>query len=105
MELADQTIYNLLKEIKSLAAHASLTGALVKGTERLLQMYNKCLTLTVKQDQTAAQLFDELPPTATVDDIGVAAALLASYLKPEPRLHAHDILAFNEDHLGLGEED
>lgn len=99
-------MYNILREVRRLAANASLTGALEKGTPTLVAAYNKCLTALKEQgDETAAQLFPELAPNAGVDDVGVAAALLASYLKPERRLHEHDIMAFNEDHYGYRHED
>lgn len=109
-ELEKKAMYNMLMEIKRLAANASLTGALRKGSPTLVITYNKCLNaLKEKGDSTAAQIFPELSPDASVDDVGVAAALLASYLKPEELrrrgLHAHDIMAFNEDHEREHEDD
>ncbi|HOC06266.1 MAG: hypothetical protein ACOX21_04770 [Bacillota bacterium] len=102
-ELEKATMYKMLKEVKSLASHASLTGALDKGAPILAATYNKCLAaLKSKGDQTAEQLFPELPANANIDEIGVAAALLASYLRPPRRpggLHPHDIAAYAEDHL------
>ena len=101
-ELEKQAMYNMLVEIKCLAANASLTGALRKGTPTLVMTFNKCLTaLKEKGDTTASQLFPELSLGASIDDVGIAAALLASYL-PESRrsrgLSRHDIIAFNHDH-------
>jgi hypothetical protein len=102
-ELEKQAMYNMLTEIKRLAASASLTGALRKGTPTLIGTYNKCLAaLREKGDKTATHLFADLAPDASVDNVGVAAALLASYLRPEGHkgrgLHPHDLIAFQEDH-------
>lgn len=105
-DLDKRVVYNLLREIKRLAATASLTGALGEGTPALIQAYNKCLAVTKeKGDPGVDLLFSQLPDTAGVDQVGVAAALLASYLRPEPQLHPHDITAFNEDHYGHLEDD
>lgn len=106
MKLEPRAMYNILREIKRLAANASLTGALSNGTPTLVATYNKCLAAIKGQgDETAAQLFPELTANASVDDVGVAAALLASYVEPEKELHEHDIMAFNEDHFGHRDEE
>ncbi|HBI57297.1 MAG TPA: hypothetical protein DEA85_02865 [Firmicutes bacterium] len=108
-ELEKTTMYNMLKEVKRLASNASLTGALEKGAPILVATYNKCLAaMKTKGDITVEQLFPELLPNADIDEVGVAAALLASYLLPQRRnqgLHPHDIAAFAEDHLREEDED
>lgn len=108
-ELEKQVMYNLLVEIKRRAVDASLTGALRKGAPTMAATYNKCLAaLKAKGDSTVEQFFLELTTDAGIDDIGIAAALLASYLQPVKRrrgLHPHDIEAFAEDHLDEEDEE
>lgn len=105
MEFKDSTLCNLLREIKKLAAHASLTGAMEGGTPTLIKAYNQCLQAVKERgDAVSSQLFSQLALDATVDEVGVAAALLASVICPEPQLHPHDIMAFDEDHLGHRQE-
>lgn len=104
-DLDKAVVHNMLREIKRLAATASLTGALNRGTPTLIQMFNKCLAASEKTDPRVTMLFSPLPDAAEVDQVGVAAALLASYIQPEQELHPHDIAAFTEDHFGHREEE
>lgn len=84
-ELSRETMYNLLREVKSVAQYASLTGALKRGARVLVETYNQCLEALAEQgDPVAKTLFRPLSPeTASIDDVGVAAALLCGYLRPE----------------------
>lgn len=74
----------LLAEVKRIAAHASLTGSLEDGKQVLINTYNKCLVaLQSLPDTDLVQIrelgiFTELPQSASVDEVGVAAGLLAS---------------------------
>jgi hypothetical protein len=108
-QLEKQSMYKLLREIKKIAFDASLTGGFRKGAPTLVTTYNKCLkTLTDKGDTTAEALFSPLPETATVDEVGVAAALLASYIAPQEKgrgLSDHDRAAFYHDHCCQDHED
>lgn len=79
-----ELIARLLKEVKRIAAHASLTGSLEDGKQVLINTYNKCLVaLQSHLDADLVQIrelgiFTELPQSASVDEVGVAAGLLAS---------------------------
>ena len=65
-ELEKATMYKMLKEVKSLASHASLTGALDKGAPILAATYNKCLAALkskgIKQQNSSSP---SCPPTPT----------------------------------------
>lgn len=109
-ELEKQAMYKLLREIKKIAFDASLTGGFRKGAPTLVATYNKCLkTLTDKGDATAEALFTPLTESASVDEVGVAAALLASYIAPQEGrrrgLSNHDRIAFHHDHCCEEHED
>lgn len=83
-ELSPATIYSLLREVRSVAMHASLTGSLKGGARILVEMYNRCLEALVEQgDARVKSLFPALLPESTkIDEVGAAAALLSRYVKP-----------------------
>jgi len=94
-EMNRETMYALLREIRSLAITASMSGALRKGTRVLVEVYNRCLeTLAEQGDPLVKSLFTPLSPESTsVDEVGAAAALLSSYVRPakaERRRHEED---------------
>ncbi|GAA0322677.1 hypothetical protein GCM10008967_11470 [Bacillus carboniphilus] len=80
-------IYFMLREIKSIAMEASLTGGMKKGSKTLATMYNRCLETLRENDPAISTLFEPLTEDASVDEIGVSAALLSRYMRP------------NQDHL------
>lgn len=79
-----ETMYALLHEIKRVAVTASLSGALDKGTRVLVETYNRCLDVLEQHGDTFVKsLLPTLDPeTASVDEVGTAAALLSRYVKP-----------------------
>lgn len=117
-EVDRKTIARLLGEVKRIASHASLTGSLSGGIKLLVQTYNRCLKAlkTLDDEQTgtllAMDLFVELPEDATMDELGVAAALLGSVIKPEedrnlvcidgPELHIPKIRLPHPPHMSKG---
>ena len=92
-ELNRETIHGMLREIKSVAMQSSLTGGLKKGTRILIDVYNRCLSTLSEQDSTVSKLFQPLSTedgAVHVDEIGVAAALLSRFIKPEERFSEED---------------
>jgi hypothetical protein len=83
-EMNPDTMYSLLREIKSVAMSASLTGSLKNGTRILVEMYGRCLEVLAEQGDTQVKsLFPTLDPESTsLDEVGAAAALLSRYVKP-----------------------
>lgn len=77
-------IASLLLQVKRLAGHASLTGSLEDGKTILIATYNKCLAALQSLSDSGLEeiwdmdIFSELPEDASIDEVGVAAALLAS---------------------------
>ncbi len=84
-------IARLLTEVKRIAAHASLTGSLEDGKQVMIDTYNKCLAALQLQPDTdfaeiaALGIFAELPRSASIDEVGVAAALLVSLLQGDKK--------------------
>ena len=80
-----RSLRGLLSSIKSVAVQASLDAGLAKGTPTLIDAYNRCLkalrTMNQESDALLPELFQELPASADVDQVGVAAALLHGYLR------------------------
>ncbi|MDF2628470.1 MAG: hypothetical protein K0R39_2301 [Symbiobacteriaceae bacterium] len=75
---------SMLREIKHLASHASLTQSMKRGTRPMVEVYNKCLAAVQASGETeVVEFFQPLDPEKTnVDEVGTYAALLARYLKP-----------------------
>ncbi|HWI60814.1 MAG TPA: hypothetical protein VNT75_03125 [Symbiobacteriaceae bacterium] len=99
-EMSRGTIYAVLREIRSIAMEASLTGAFKKGVSVLVQTYNRCLdTIEQQGDAQVKSLFPTLTPESThVDEVGVAAALLSGYVRPvSPARHRDDEEEEEED--------
>ncbi len=82
-EAKRKVIYSMLRELRKLAAQASMTGSFRKSTPVLVTTYNKCLALIKEEDANVALFFTELSAEQVhVDEVGAAAGLLASYLFP-----------------------
>lgn len=62
-----------------------MTGSLEGGGRMLASTYNKCLDSIEREDPTVKNLFPSLPEDANMDEVGVAAALLAGYVDVEGR--------------------
>ena len=56
-----------------------MTGSLEGGGRTLAVTYNKCLDSLEREDPSVKDLFPSLPEDANMDEVGVAAALLAGY--------------------------
>jgi len=92
MSVPSDRILSLLDEIKSVATTASLTGGLRRGGRTLVAIYNKCLDAAEREHPGLQDLFPHLEADegTSLDEVGVAAALLYGYLRPDdPRRHAH----------------
>lgn len=81
--MSKDRIYFMLREIKSIAMEASLTGSMKKGSKTLAKMYNRCLEALSESDPSISTLFEPLNEDVSVDEIGVSAALLSRYMKPD----------------------
>ncbi|MGV3464989.1 MAG: hypothetical protein ACO1OT_06830 [Heyndrickxia sp.] len=75
-------IYAMLREVKSLSMEISLTEGLQMGSKTLADVYNRCLTELSEDDPAISTLFLPLKDDVSVDEIGVSAALLSRYMKP-----------------------
>lgn len=85
-----KVIYSMLRELRKLAAQASMTGSFRKSTPILVSTYNKCLALITEEDANVALFFNELSAEQVhVDEVGAAAGLLASYLFPSTNEQIH----------------
>lgn len=85
-EMNKETIYAMLREIKAVAVEASMTGALDKGSPMLIDVFNRCLASYKEIDPKVSALFEPIGAengAPNIDEIGVAAALLSRYIKPE----------------------
>ncbi len=106
-------IFNALEEIAKLAEHASLTGALDKGTQRCVQQYNALLDQLEDLGAIAKGLFPPLSEKATMDEVGVASKQLAAYLQedvkeeagPTKQVHGGGNIILNIGGKGIGTAD
>ena len=77
-----EKLIQMLHQIKDLAGDASLVGTFSTGGPALIRHYNTYLKAarenSLIQDQI---LFPDLEANASMDDIGIAATLLAAYLQ------------------------
>jgi hypothetical protein len=80
--LSRDTIRNLLLGIRKVVIDVAMTGSMEDSGPYLADMYNKCLSVLREQgDAVVSGLFIALDrQEASVDEIGAAATLLASYL-------------------------
>lgn len=78
-----QTLRRLLSEIKDWAEHASLTGSMTGSRPAAIRRYNTSLARLEEMGASAARLFSPLPESASLDEVGFEAGLLASTLKDE----------------------
>lgn len=81
-KIGTDRIYAMLREVKSISMEVSLTRGLQKGSKTLADVYNRCLTELSEQDPSISTLFLPLKDDVSVDEIGVSAALLSRYVKP-----------------------
>jgi len=83
--LSRDTIRNLLLGIRKVVIDVAMTGSMEDSGPYLADMYNKCLSVLREQgDAVVSGLFIALDrQEASVDEIGAAATLLASYLGGE----------------------
>jgi hypothetical protein len=78
----------MLEKTTSMAEHASLTGSMAGGKEFAVRSYNATLQHLGSTGEIPAALFPPLPETAGMDEVGIASAQLAEYLRaglPEQR--------------------
>ncbi len=76
-------IRRLLRETARMAKEASLTRTLEKGARTSVVQYNHIVQHLERLQAIPPGFFAPLPEDATFDDVGVAAAQLASYLHEE----------------------
>ena len=85
----------MLLETARMAKEASLTRSLEKGGRTSVLQYNHVLQHLEKLGALPAGFFALLPEDATLDDVGIASAQVASYLqedeeeRPRDRQHGH----------------
>lgn len=88
-------IRRMLLETARMAKEASLTRSLEKGARTSVLQYNHVLQHLEKLGAVPAGFFAALPEDATLDDVGIASAQVASYLeddedeRPRERQHGH----------------
>ena len=90
MSVPSERILGLLEEIKRVATAASMTSfgfhrPLNDGVPTLITVFNKCLDTAEKEHPEIKDLFPALGADVNVDQVGVAAALLAAYLRPRSK--------------------
>jgi hypothetical protein len=78
----DQLV-KMLGTLYKTAEHASLTGAFRKGGAEAVGYYNRVLARFTERGDVSPTLFPPLEPTASFDEVGIAAKLLAGYLYVE----------------------
>jgi hypothetical protein len=74
-------IVRMLEKTASMAEHASLTGSMAGGKEFAVRSYNSVLTHLGEQGEIPAALFPPLPEGDSLDEVGIASAQLAEYLR------------------------
>jgi hypothetical protein len=74
-------IVRMLEKTTSLAENASLTGSMSGGREFAIRSYNSVLQHLSSTGEIPAALFPPLPETASLDEVGIASAQLAEYLR------------------------
>ncbi len=105
----------MLEKTTSMAEHASLTGSMAGGKEFAVRSYNATVRHLGESGEIPPALFPELAEGAGLDEVGIASAQLAEYLRagfPEPQqgegkptgFQSGDIVFFNIGGLGeIGE--
>jgi hypothetical protein len=75
-------LLSILKEIRNIAGESSLTGMFKNSAPVLVKNYNAILGSAKKDGLVTGDvdLVTELPETADIDEVGVAAAILLAYL-------------------------
>lgn len=77
-------LMGLLREIRTIAAEATMTGMLKGAKGMLINQYNVCLKIALEANSIdTPELFPTLPEDTSMDDVGAAASLLARYLRDE----------------------
>jgi hypothetical protein len=81
-------IVRMLEKTASMAEHASLTGSMAGGQAFAVRSYNATLQHLGSTGEIPAALFPPLPESASMDEVGIASAQLAEYVRaglPEQR--------------------
>lgn len=84
-------ILNLLDEIARFAEHSSLTGAMKGGGRQAVRQYNALVGHLQQNTTFPPYLLVTVEEDAPIDEVGVAARMLHSYLKPDEREQAVDM--------------
>lgn len=97
-----EKLVRLLGTLYQTAEHASLTGAFRKGGAEAVAYYNRVLARLTERGDVGPALFPPLEPTASFDEVGIAAKLLAGYLYEDaPKKHKEIRMDFEGlSHLG-----
>jgi hypothetical protein len=74
-------IVGLLEKTHDLARNASMTGALEGGKSYVLQQFNAIVANLAERDIVLPSYFPPLSPEASFDEIGIACAQLAEFLR------------------------
>jgi hypothetical protein len=74
-------IVRMLEKTTSMAENASLTGSMAGGKEFAVRSYNATLQHLGSTGEISPALFPALPDTASMDEVGIASAQLAEYLR------------------------
>jgi hypothetical protein len=106
-------VIRVLEKTVSMAEHASLTGSMAGGSEFAVRSYNSMVQHLSEIGEIPPALFPPLAEGASMDEVGIASAQLAEYLRgdaPKPEqgegqpAGLHDIVFFNIGGLGeIGE--
>src|SRR5262245_16612514 len=73
-------IQRVLREMLRMARFAVTTGGMERGARQSAQQYNQCLQRLEQLGAVPAGFFVALPPEVSFEEVGAAAAHLASYV-------------------------
>jgi hypothetical protein len=98
-------IARMLEKTAKMVEHATLTGAMGGGREFAVRSYNSVRGHLEGIGEIPARLFPSLPDDASLDDVGIASAQLAEYLRagltePRERVVGDGNIMINLGHLG-----
>lgn len=77
---SESSVQRLLREIADLCEHASLTGSLEGGSQRVAKRYNSILSQLEQQGDLPDGLFDPLGEHVSYGEIGVEARMLHAFV-------------------------
>ena len=91
-------LISILKEIRNIAGESSLTGMFRQSASVLVKNYNAILESAKKDGLVTGDidLVTELPETANIDEVGVAAAILMAYLDDDNESSGFKVSRFTE---------